>query len=304
MDEHTDENSDKIIDEFQPILDAASEYEASKWVLGNAVLEICGPPGKPGVNNGSLERIKQAAEYLQNNGIDFTAKYLTEMRDISHLFPAAKRLGAAGISWSVFREFRSCPQILLGRVKKNPDLTMTVAEAKKIVGDYKARQQQREEKAAAEASGGVEPETVDTTSTDPVVEAPVEPTVSEPVEGVVTEPVEPIVVPPVETDEEDIQTAPEPEETKSDKYSAKSFAAKIIEADDMNALAIKLTNFVKSAHPDDPDWVNEMIHSVSKTQEELKKLKSLLRALSNKSKPAANGGDNVTQFPIAAAPGE
>jgi hypothetical protein len=279
VNEQTDEN----FEEFQPILDAASNYEASKWVLGDAVLEICGPPVKPGINNGSGERIKQAAEFLQDNGIDFNAKYLTEMRDISHLFPVPKRLGAAGISWSVFREFRSCPQSLLGRIRKNPDLVMKVSEAKKIVADIKATREKEAAKIAAE------------TAADPVVEPPVEPIA-----------VEPIMFEPIETDAGDTQFVPdkEPEET-TDKQSAKTFAAKIEESDEMFTIAVKLINFVKSAHPDDPDWINEMIDSVEKTQDELKKLKSLLRGLSNKSKPVSNGGDNVvTPFPMAAAPGE
>jgi len=210
VDEHTDENSEEtsaIVSEFEPIYTAVLERQASKFALGDLIGEICGKPSKNGVNNGSAQKIKEAADFLQERGIEYTAKYLTEIRDISatfHVSKAPKRLG--GVAWSVHREFRPYPELLGRAVKKTPDLVLTVAKAKEIVDKYKAEKQKREDnKKAKDAPEENTIETVGGTTAD-LVESTVEsPTADDHTKQLDTT----VAADPVSTSEPIIATPPE-----------------------------------------------------------------------------------------------
>jgi hypothetical protein len=166
---------------YEQTVEACLRHESSQWEIGDALLKECGPPGENGANNGSTAKLKEALEELDRNGLCYSLSTLRHMRDMSHAWPVPR---GTRVSWSVYREFTPYPKLLKERLKNNPDLLMTVAEANKIVTNYKKRYDQPEQ-----------PEPVEATGEDETITNPVEDTQFVPDEPATP----PIIVPPEES---------------------------------------------------------------------------------------------------------
>ena len=101
---------------FAATLEALQEAEESKWRLGEALLAECGPPS----DNGSYARIREAAEELRENGPEYSARHLAQLRDVAHEFPKAKR--RLSLPWSV-HQVAVYPDILDAIVADAPEGT-------------------------------------------------------------------------------------------------------------------------------------------------------------------------------------
>lgn len=87
--------------EFPKSLEAAKASNNSQWPLGDALIEECSTPGPNGVRDESREKLVRCAKELENNGIDFTAEYIRQIRRTAANFTPGTRI--PGVPFTVHR---------------------------------------------------------------------------------------------------------------------------------------------------------------------------------------------------------
>jgi len=114
-------------------LAAARAMEKDQWGLGDALLEEIGAPGEIGHNNDTGQLLTAASAYLRENGLDYAENTLRSFRDVSQLYPVARR--RAGVPWSVHRAVPG-PDMLDRIIAGLPasEKPLTVAKAERMVG--------------------------------------------------------------------------------------------------------------------------------------------------------------------------
>jgi hypothetical protein len=60
----------KTLEAFRQHKDAEGKVEGALWLIGEALIEECGPPGPDGVNNGSGSKIEAARKFLKQEGME------------------------------------------------------------------------------------------------------------------------------------------------------------------------------------------------------------------------------------------
>jgi hypothetical protein len=103
-----------------PIVAAAQERERSLWEIGDALLEECGPPSEDGRDNGSREKLEEAAAEIEQLNIEgYSAGRLYNLRKVAHNFPPDRRV--PGVSWDAHR-LAGSPEMLEAIIKHAADL--------------------------------------------------------------------------------------------------------------------------------------------------------------------------------------
>lgn len=78
--------------------------QKSQWMIGDALLAECGPPSEQGVQDGSFERLDEAAREIAEQCGDektYDIKSLSKLRSVSYNFPESAR---RALSWSIHEE--------------------------------------------------------------------------------------------------------------------------------------------------------------------------------------------------------
>jgi hypothetical protein len=113
------------------------------WDLGDALIEECGPAGAHGVNNGSLDRLKEAARFLRKEGFNYTHRYLEVVRSTASAF--SDRTRVRSLSFSVHRAAGE-PSILEAvqrqATRNGRPVTVSAAKAARSKSDRKDRDRQ------------------------------------------------------------------------------------------------------------------------------------------------------------------
>jgi len=95
------------------------------------ILEECGPPSKHGVNDGSLEVIKELWAETRKYCVDeYSIKALSELRAISYYFNGSLR--GDPVCWGVYRIARS-PEVLAALIAQANGRKLTVSLARKLL---------------------------------------------------------------------------------------------------------------------------------------------------------------------------
>jgi hypothetical protein len=83
--------------------EAEKRAEDMQWLIGDALLEECGPPPSSPRADGSYEALKECAAELEATGHPkFSINYLARLREVSHTNPRMTRI--PGVSWSAHQE--------------------------------------------------------------------------------------------------------------------------------------------------------------------------------------------------------
>lgn len=82
---------------FPELLELARKREAMQFAIGDRLLKDCGAPSQFTRMDGSYEKIKAAAVYLEENGVEYSMTSLAHYREIAFKFPPERRY--EGISW-------------------------------------------------------------------------------------------------------------------------------------------------------------------------------------------------------------
>jgi hypothetical protein len=82
------------------VIEAAQKRESAQWEIGDALVRAVGMgPSNNGVNDGSLAVFEEISVALEQVGINHDAKYLSQLRTVSWVFPRSERSDPT--SWSV-----------------------------------------------------------------------------------------------------------------------------------------------------------------------------------------------------------
>lgn len=74
---------------------AARKIQNAQWALGDAILLECGPPSSNGINDGSLQTLKEAQDILfKEEHCEIALNTLLRYREIAYKFPKDKRRNA------------------------------------------------------------------------------------------------------------------------------------------------------------------------------------------------------------------
>jgi len=90
---------------------AARKIRNAQWLLGDAAILECGPPSSNGVNDGSLQKLKEAQDILfKEEHFEIALNTLLRYREIAYKFPKDKR---RNMCWSLHCDAGS-PEVLDG----------------------------------------------------------------------------------------------------------------------------------------------------------------------------------------------
>jgi hypothetical protein len=76
---------------YPKTLVAVKAANLDQWAIGDALVEECGPPSKDGVNDGSYNKLKEAAEYLLTHNFEYHVKTLARLRQTAYNFRGSAR---------------------------------------------------------------------------------------------------------------------------------------------------------------------------------------------------------------------
>jgi hypothetical protein len=100
-------------EQFPLTLAAVKKGENNTWLIGDALLDECGPPQER-VRN---DKIKIAAQFLAEQGFDYSAGHLCHLRSTSYAFTAVARIRS--IRWDAHYVARD-PKTLNMIISKTP----------------------------------------------------------------------------------------------------------------------------------------------------------------------------------------
>jgi hypothetical protein len=138
---------------YEAVLVAARSVDKGYFAIGDALIKTCGAPSPTGKNDSSYEKLKEAAAYLLENGIEYDVTTLTRYRMVAHSFPRAVRRTA--LSWSVHLR-AGTPEMLeeviqaLGEKNKS----VTPDNVLEYVREKKAKEKEEKEWDDLEGDGG------------------------------------------------------------------------------------------------------------------------------------------------------
>jgi hypothetical protein len=102
---------------YPKTLAAVKAANLDQWAIGDALVEECGPPSETGVQDGSRNKIKEAAEYLLTYNFEYKIETLAHFRETAYDFKESVRLPS--ISFSVHRAAGS-PEFLKSVIQGAP----------------------------------------------------------------------------------------------------------------------------------------------------------------------------------------
>jgi flagellar biosynthesis GTPase FlhF len=154
--------------EFPKTLKAVKKADGNLWTIGDALIDECGRPSKNGSNDGSLEKIKAASQYLEAQGFTYKVKTLSNIRVVADIFGSSFR--RPGIAWGAHR-VAVTPEYLEAIIAGAPKgvkvsqpyiegiraAQMADAQAEREAAEEEARKErQKAEKAEAEAKAAAQ----------------------------------------------------------------------------------------------------------------------------------------------------
>ena len=121
--------------------DASRSADAGLWMIGDALIAECGPPGARGVNDDSHTKLQRvAAELFRELGYQpYSLAMLRKLRENAARFPDANRLSS--VTWTVHLEAGD-PEVLAAAVEaaEAQEHDLTVSFAKSVKETLRARQ--------------------------------------------------------------------------------------------------------------------------------------------------------------------
>jgi hypothetical protein len=98
------------------IEEAESRIDNMQWLMGDVLLEECGPPPNGPRSDGSYDKLKECAAELEATGHPkFSTNYIARLREVAHTNPPKKRIET--VSWSAHQEADD-PDFLAAVVKE------------------------------------------------------------------------------------------------------------------------------------------------------------------------------------------
>lgn len=130
----------RVIDAVRDREDARHNADHALWLIGDALIAECGPPGAHGVNTGSNDRLAGAAAELKRQGFPkYKLRFLQRLRSTAAAFRTVHRVQSVkwGAHWASgdpakFAEFRQ-------RAADEYGVPLTLQLASKWVKEAKAK---------------------------------------------------------------------------------------------------------------------------------------------------------------------
>jgi len=138
---------------FPLTLAAAKDAEKSRWAIGDALVQECGPPGDDHTNNGTGMKIAAAAEFLGANGLEFSESYLRRLRKVAYSFSDVRT--RSSVSWNA-HEAAGSPKILESIIRGLPEGTKATGAIVKAARDRAYVDERREREAARDRAAAEE----------------------------------------------------------------------------------------------------------------------------------------------------
>jgi hypothetical protein len=118
---------------------AHSDADRLQWVIGDALIAEVGPPGKPGVRNGSKDKLANVAIELRKAGFEYSVEHLRDLRATAARFTAGDR--SPSVEWTMHAVAGS-PETLNKAMAEAKRLgrTLTVDFVKRFVEHKRTRE--------------------------------------------------------------------------------------------------------------------------------------------------------------------